>query len=31
VWPLGRMLRRAGRPERLNQLLAELHAGATQR
>ena len=31
VWPLGRMLRRARRPERLRQLLAELHAGVTQR
>ena len=31
VWPVGRMLRRAGRRQRLDQLLAELHAGATQR
>ncbi len=31
VWPVGRMLRRAGRRRRLDQLLAELHAAATQR
>jgi hypothetical protein len=30
VWPVGRMLRRAGRRERLNQLFAELQACVTQ-